>query len=75
MSLFRKKEEKKPVLFEPESEEPVVHKSICTGETTVGFAHRVSGRYRDVRKVSSEAEIEAFCREVGADPKTIRTIY
>ncbi|MBO4496183.1 MAG: hypothetical protein J5752_10045 [Clostridiales bacterium] len=75
MSIFRKKEKQEKVLFAPEKEEPAVHKSICTRETTVGFVDRASGRYRDVRKVMSQAEIEAFCLEVGADPKKIRTIY
>ncbi len=75
MSLFWKKEAPAKVLFDSEKEEPVVHKSICTGETTVGFSDRATGRYRDVRKVMSASEIEAFCREVGVDPQKIRTIY
>lgn len=75
MSIFRKKEAAEQVLFDREKEEAVVHKSICTGETTVGFVDRSSGKYRDVKKVSTSTEIEAFCRAVGVDPKKIRTIY
>ncbi|MCR5057443.1 MAG: aspartate dehydrogenase [Clostridiales bacterium] len=63
------------VAFDREKEEPVIKKSICTGEATVGFVDKNTGHYRDIRKVNSPIEIEAFCEEVGIDPQTIRTIY
>jgi len=75
MSLFHRKEKTETLIWEKDHEEPAVHKSICTGETTVGFVDRATGRYRDVRKVTLPSEIEAFCRETGADPKKIKTIY
>lgn len=74
MIFFRRKKHLS-VAFDPSKEEPVVKKSICTGEATVGFVDKNTGRYRDIRKVSSPVEIEAFCEEVGIDPQTIRTIY
>lgn len=71
-----KKSSANALSWDPAREEPVVKKSICTGEATVGFVDKNTGKYRDVRKVSTPAEIEAFCRETGlpADAK-IRTIY
>ena len=74
--LFGKKDAAKEALkWDPEKEEPVVHKSICTGETTVGFVDRATGKYHDVRKVTTPAEIALFCEETGVEPGKIRTIY
>ena len=61
--------------WDPSCEEPVVKKSICTGEATVGFVDKNTGKYRDIRKVTSPAEIEAFCQETGLTDGKIRTIY
>ena len=74
MTIFPRKKHLS-IAFDPSKEEPVVKKSICTGEATVGFVDKNTGRYRDIRKVTSPVEIEAFCEEVGIDSKTIRTIY
>ncbi|MBP5186244.1 MAG: hypothetical protein J6040_04230 [Clostridiales bacterium] len=63
------------VVFDREKEEPVIKKSICTGGATVGFVDKTSGHYRDIRKVTTQVEIETFCEETGTDPKSIRTIY
>ncbi|MBR5347788.1 MAG: aspartate dehydrogenase [Lachnospiraceae bacterium] len=73
---FSKKSSPKALLsWDPSREEPVVKKSICTGEATVGFVDRATGKYRDVRKVTTQMEIEAFCREAGIEPGSIKTIY
>ena len=74
MIIFRRQKHQS-VAFDPSIEEPVVKKSICTGEATVGFVDKNTGHYRDIRKVTSPLEIEAFCEEVGIDPHTLRTIY
>ena len=63
------------LVWDPATEEPVVKKSICTGEATVGFVNRATGRYRDIRKVTTPTEIESFCREVGIEDGKIKTIY
>ncbi|MBR3032639.1 MAG: aspartate dehydrogenase [Clostridiales bacterium] len=74
MSLFHRKAPA-PIPFDPSKEEPVVKKSICTGETTVGFADRATGHFRDVSKVTSLSEIREFCERTETDPVKIRTIY
>ncbi len=61
--------------YDPEFKEPVIHKSICTGETTVGFIDKQTGRYHDLSKVTCEADIVDFCRDTGIDRDKIRTIY
>lgn len=75
MSIFHKKEGSSHLHFDPDKEEPAVRKSICTGEMTVGFLLRGSKHFRDVQVVHSQAEVDAFCRAIGADPSTIKTIY
>ena len=70
MSLFGKK---KTLQYDPAVSEPAVRKSICTGEMTVGFVDRATGKFHDVRLVDSQAGINEFMKEVGAE--SIKTIY
>ena len=70
MSLFGKNRSLK---YDPAVSEPAVRKSICTGEMTVGFVDIKTGKFHDVRLVNSQAEVDAFLKEIGAD--RIKTIY
>ncbi len=63
----------KKITYDPQVSEPVVRKSICTGEMTVGFVDKASGKFHDVRLVRSRAEIDEFMNETGIT--SIRTIY
>ena len=71
MSLFRRKPPSVP--FDPDTQEPAVRRSICTGEMTVGYVDKSGGKFHELRLVRSRAELEAFCREIGVTE--IRTIY
>ena len=72
--FFRRK--KQPALpFDPETQEPAVRKSICTGEMTVGFVDKTTGKFREYMLARNQAELEDFCRDAGVDVKDIRTIY
>ena len=73
--LDKLKSRGKGISYDPSTQEPVIHKSICTGEATVGFVDISTGKYHDLRKVTDEAEIEAFCSEVGVERGKIRTIW
>jgi len=64
---------KKKITYDPEKMEPVVKKSICTGETTVGFVEISTGKYHDLRLVTGQPDIDEFMRETGVD--SIKTIY
>ena len=66
---------KNQLTYDKAKEEPVIKKSICTGETTVGFADKNTGKFRDIRRADSEKDIATFCRETGIDRDKIRTIY
>ena len=70
MSLFAKK--RKPI-YDPAKQEPAVRRSICTGEMTVGFIEKETGRFHDLMRVNGPKELEEFCRTLGV--KEIKTIY
>ena len=72
MALFRK--HKTPaVSYDPATQEAVVRRSICTGEMTVGFIDRNTGKFTDLMRVDDRRELEAFMKQIGVDE--IRTIY
>ena len=71
MPLFRKKQESR-IAYDPNTQEPAVRKSICTGEMTVGFIDKATGKFHDYMLVDAQG-LEEFCRRVGE--KEIRTIY
>ncbi len=71
MSLFRRK--RTDIHFDPNTQQPAVRRSICTGEMTVGFIDKSTGRFTDLMRVDSQKELEAFMKQIGAEE--IRTIY
>ena len=71
MSLFRRKPPSVP--FDPDTQEPAVRRSICTGEMTVGFIDRATGKFHEYMCVRTREELEEFRRALGAEE--IRTIY
>ena len=58
MPLFKKKSPGPSIPFDPEKQEPAVRKSICTGEMTVGFVDKASGRFHELYLARSQAELE-----------------
>ena len=71
MSLFRKKPP--AIKYDPATQQPAVRRSICTGEMTVGFIDKATGRFRDIMRVDSQRELDAFMKDIGATD--YRTIY
>ena len=51
--------------FDSSKETPVLHCSICNGEQVAGFKDLVTGHFRDIRLIRSEAELDEFRREYG----------
>ena len=66
---------KQPIPFDPETQEPVIRASICTGERTAGFADKQTGRFHEYCCIHDEQELADFCRQTGTSPDRIRTIY
>lgn len=71
MSLFRKKTPS--IAYDPDTQQPAVRRSICTGEMTVGFIDRATGKFTDLMRVDGQKELDAFMKRIGVDE--IKTIY
>ena len=65
----------KNIDFDRQTQEPAIRKSICTGETTVGFVDLKTGHFSDYMKVTDSAQIDDFCRRTGTEREHIRTVY
>ena len=61
------------VSYDPATQEPAVRKSICTGEMTVGFIDKRTGKFTDLMRVDGQYELDAFMKSIGADD--YKTIY
>ena len=73
MSLFRRKTPP-AIPYGPETQEPAVRSSICTGEMTVGFIDRKTGRFREYELARGQSDVDAFCKRVGNEPKDVKRI-
>ena len=60
MVFFKKATDKKKESFDPMLQKPVLHKSICTGETTAGFKDINGGAYHDVMLIRTEEDLKHF---------------
>ncbi|MBQ9708710.1 MAG: aspartate dehydrogenase [Firmicutes bacterium] len=56
--FFKKRAETKT--YDPSAQKPMLHKSICTGETTAGFKDLATGKYMDVMLVRNEKDLKKF---------------
>lgn len=65
----------KMIEYDTQAQEPAIRKSICTGETTVGFVDLKTGHFSDYMKVTDSAQIDDFCRRTGTEREHIRTVY
>ena len=72
MPLFRKKQAAPALPYDPALQEPAVRKSICTGEMTVGFIDKQTGKFHDLMLVNRQG-LEDFKRQVGVEE--IKEIY
>lgn len=72
MSLFKKAQHMPAFAFDPATQEPAVCKSICTGEMTVGYIDKATGKFHDLMMVDRQG-LEDFKRQAGVE--TLREIY
>ena len=56
--LKKKRIEKKS--YDKENMKPILHASICTGETVAGFKDRRTGKFEEIMLIKSEADKELF---------------
>ena len=71
MPLFRKKPVS-TISYDPKTQEPAVRRSICTGEMTVGYIDKATGKFHDLMMVDRQG-LEDFKRQTGVE--TLREIY
>jgi hypothetical protein len=62
--VFGRKKVKR-LTYDREKQKPVLHKSICTGETTAGFKDLATGAYHDVMLIRNDAELAEFMEACG----------
>ena len=74
MALFGMRRKKPTVTYDPDTQQPAVRRSICTGEMTAGFIDRKTGKFQEVMLVEGEAGLEEFCRDIGAKLDEVKTI-
>ena len=70
MPLFGRK---RPLKYDPQTQQPAVRRSICTGEMTAGFIDLRTGKFQDIMRVDGRKGLEAFMKEIGATE--IKEIY
>lgn len=75
MPLFQRKKVPAVNPFPPERYEPVLRKSICTGETTACMRDRETGKVHEVMLIRSPADLRQFARDYDADVTNIKTVY
>lgn len=70
MGFFKKKS--RPKRYDPETQQPVLRKSICTGETTAGFKDLKTGRFYEVMLIRTPRDLQEFMEQYGVEtpPKT-----
>ena len=60
MMFGRKKKKIEKKSYDRENMKPILHASICTGETVAGFKNRRTGKFEEVMLVKSEADKVLF---------------
>ncbi len=63
--FFRKKKEIRT--YDRDRQKPVLHKSICTGETTGGLKDLATGTIHDVMLIRNEKELKEFMEMYGLE--------
>ena len=74
MKLFRHKSPALPP-FPPDQYEPVLRRSICTGETTACARERATGKLHELMLIRTEQDLKQFAADYGVDPSEIKTVY
>lgn len=73
--FFFHKPQPEPIPYDASRQEPVVQKSICTGEAAAGFLDRETGKFHEYMLIQDRKELADFCQRTGTTEAEIRTIY
>ena len=73
--LFSFKKKKQPaVTWDPALQKPVLHRSICSGETAAGFKDLSSGTIHEVMLIRNDRDLQEFMDTYGLT-ETPETVY
>ena len=75
MSFFHRAKRAGAEPFDLATQQPAMRKSICTGEITVGYIDRATGKFHDLQMVPDQRALEDYLKQRGADPAAVKTIY
>ena len=53
--------------YDAGKQKPILHKSICTGETTAGFMDLPSGKYHEIMLIQSPRDLQKFMDDYGIE--------
>ena len=56
----RKKKRIEKKSYDRENLKPILHASICTGETVAGFKDKRTGKFEEIMLIKSESDKELF---------------
>ena len=74
MKLFKSRSPA-PLPIPPDRYEPVLRRSICTGETTACARERETGKLHELMLIRTEQDLKQFAKDYGVDPNEIPTVY
>ena len=75
MGLFFKKRNADWPSFPPEDYEPVVRKSVCTGERVACMRDRKTGKLHEVMLLRTDEDLGEFCRQYRISAEELKTVY
>lgn len=58
--MFGRKKKIEKKTYDKENLKPILHASICTGETVAGFKDKRTGRFQEIMLIKSEKDVELF---------------
>ena len=58
---------KKVLTYDPAEKVPILHSSICTGETAAGFKDLKTGKFEEEMLIRSDADLAEFMRRYGIE--------
>ncbi len=75
MSLFHRKRPPRDPDLDLKTQQPALRKSICTGEITIGYIDRATGKFHELLLARDAAEAEEYFRRHGAQGVQVKEIY
>ncbi len=70
---FKKKFQKKP--YDKNTQKPVIHASICTGEKVAGFKDIQTGKFHEVMVIRDNSDLQFFLQKYGVTESEIVKEY